>query len=439
MLLQFRFSNFRSFKNETVLDMRASGSNEYSDHVRQEGVDKVLPVASIYGANASGKSNVFRALSDMLFYVLTSFAFDDQFNTEKNNGVLEMLKARFPLEPHFFQKDKPSTFEVYFTMLYKTRVQYFKYGFSLDSDGICEEWLGKAFKTDIEKNKPYKMLFERQRGEKLFLANSIEKYRENIELSLQKKVLLISLGTKLKIELMMEVFNWFVHFVFLSTKDDIKRFSLNEFEQTMFPNELGKEMFEDGELKKRVLAYIRSFDTSIKDIHVTKDSMAEKSLRIGGVYHIFFIHRDKFGEISEIPIEDESAGTVKMISLYQSLQDSLKQGSVFFADELDIKLHPLLMRNIIINFTDLVRNPKNAQLIFTTHNTIYMDMGLLRRDEIWFTEKNDDVSELYSLDDIQDAGGNKIRKDANYAKNYLLGKYGAIPNLYELMGDPDHE
>ena len=128
-----------------------------------------------------------------------------------------------------------------------------------------------------------------------------------------------------------------------------------------------------------------------------------------------------------------------MITLYQKLQDSLQHGAVFLADELDIKLHPLLMRNIILNFTDPERNPKNAQLIFTTHNTIYMDMGLLRRDEIWFTEKNDNISELYSLDDIQDANGNKIRKDANYAKNYLLGKYGAIPRLYELMEETSHE
>ena len=128
-----------------------------------------------------------------------------------------------------------------------------------------------------------------------------------------------------------------------------------------------------------------------------------------------------------------------MISLYQKLQDSLQNGAIFVADELDIKLHPLLMRNIILNFTDSERNPKNAQLIFTTHNTIYMDMGLLRRDEIWFTEKNDNVSELYSLDDIQDANGNKIRKDANYAKNYLLGKYGAIPYLHELLEEISHE
>ena len=105
MLLQFRFSNFRSFKDETVLDMRASGSNEYCDHIRFEGVDKVLPVTAIYGANASGKSNVFRALSDMSFYVLISFAFDDQIDPEKNNLPWKMFQSHFPFEPHFFQKE----------------------------------------------------------------------------------------------------------------------------------------------------------------------------------------------------------------------------------------------------------------------------------------------------------------------------------------------
>ena len=418
MLLQFRFSNFRSFKDETVLDMRASGSNEYSDHVRFEGVDKVLPVAAIYGANASGKSNVFKALSDMVFYVLISFAFDDQINPEKNSLPWKMFQSHFPFESHFFQKEKNVSYEVYFTMPYKAKVQYFKYGFSLDTEGITEEWLGKAFKTDIEKGYPYKMLFERKRGEELSLASSIEKYRKNIDLSLQK------------MELLSEVFQWFTHFVFLNAQEKNESFS---------PNELAKKMFDNESLKNSVLDYIRSFDTSIRGIHVIKGSSIENSLFIGDRYQIYFIHADQSDHSAEIPLEDASAGTIKMISLYQKLQESLQSGAIFLADELDIKLHPLLMRNIILNFTDPKRNSKNAQLIFTTHNTIYMDMGLLRRDEIWFTEKNDNVSELYSLDDIQDANGNKIRKDANYAKNYLLGKYGAIPHLHELMEGINHE
>ena len=424
MLLQFRFSNFRSFKAETVLDMRASGSNEYSEHVRLEGVDKVLPVAAIYGANGSGKSNIFRALSDMIYYILVSFAFDDQINVAENHFPREMVQAKFPFEPHFFQKEKPVSYEVYFTMPYKSKTLYFKYGFSLDADGITEEWLGKAFKTDIEKGHPYKMLFERRRGKKLLLAGTTEKYRENIELSLQEKVLLLSLGTKLKMELLSDVYQWFKYFLFLTTQEKDERFRLYK---------LAQNIFDDKQLKRCVLDYIRSFDTSIQGFDVIKSPYVDNSSFVSKRYQLYFIHVDRNGNRVEIPLEDESAGTIKMITLFQKLQDGLQYGGICLADELDIQLHPLLVRNIILNFTDPERNPKHAQLIFTTHNTIYMDMGLLRRDEIWFTEKKDNISELYSLDDIQDANGNKIRKDANYAKNYLLGKYGAIPQLSELM------
>ena len=116
------------------------------------------------------------------------------------------------------------------------------------------------------------------------------------------------------------------------------------------------------------------------------------------------------------------------------IRSVLEKGTVFFADELDIKLHPLLMRNILLTFTDKEKNPNNAQLIFTTHNTIYMDMNLLRRDEIWFVEKDNGVSKLYSLDDITNEKGEKVRKDSNYEKHYLLRNYGAIPNLKNLLG-----
>jgi hypothetical protein len=110
-----------------------------------------------------------------------------------------------------------------------------------------------------------------------------------------------------------------------------------------------------------------------------------------------------------------------------------------FVDELDNKLHPLLMRNILLSFADPDKNPRNAQLVFTTHNTVYLDMNLLRRDEIWFTEKTDNKSELYSLIDIFDSKGNKFRKDYDYEKNYLLGSFGAIPKLSPFIKGEKYE
>ena len=131
-----------------------------------------------------------------------------------------------------------------------------------------------------------------------------------------------------------------------------------------------------------------------------------------------------------IPLQNESAGTLKMFALYPMLQDALSTGGVLFIDELNARLHPLLVRTFIITFLNPEINTKNAQLIFTSHDSCQLNGNMLRRDEIWFTEKDaDGVSTLYSLADFIDENGAKIRKDENYERNYLSGKYGAIPSL----------
>ena len=126
----------------------------------------------------------------------------------------------------------------------------------------------------------------------------------------------------------------------------------------------------------------------------------------------------------------ESAGTLKMFALYSELQEVISRGSVLFIDELNARLHPLLVRNFIMIFLNRETNVNHAQLVFTTHDTWQLSNQLLRRDEIWFTEKDKQgVSTLYSLADFIDEDGSRIRKDESYEKNYLLGKYGAIPTL----------
>ena len=133
---------------------------------------------------------------------------------------------------------------------------------------------------------------------------------------------------------------------------------------------------------------------------------------------------------TSIPLQHESAGTLKMFAMYPMLEDVLSTGGVLFIDELNARLHPLLVRAFIITFLDPDINTKHAQLIFTSHDSWQLNGNILRRDEIWFAEKDlDGVSNLYSLADFVDEDGVKIRKDENYEKNYLLGKYGAIPSL----------
>ena len=418
MLLQFYFSNYRSFEGEVILDMRASGSNELSSHIRNTLNEKVLPVTAIYGANASGKSSVFEAFQFMTWCVLESLSFSD--DNKKNSYKLKVDSFKFS-----DSRDKPSEFEINYIDKKGKKELYYNYGFKIDNSGILEEYLAFNTKTGVKRNEDYTYIFKRERSQKLYLDSSIEKFRENLEISLKDKTLLVSLGAKLNIDDFIRVRTWFIN-------AEVINFS-NSLYGIFLENTLPDNIIESEKVRKNLVSFINSFDDTIIDIEVEKISAIDES--DSDNYRVFTVHKsDKGTSTARISMNEESSGTKKMFSLYQTLLDVLEKGTVFFADELDIKLHPLLMRNILLTFTDKEKNPNNAQLIFTTHNTIYMDMNLLRRDEIWFVEKDNGVSKLYSLDDITNEKGEKVRKDSNYEKHYLLGNYGAIPNLKNLLG-----
>ncbi|CDA07159.1 ATP/GTP-binding protein [Fusobacterium animalis] len=418
MLLQFCFSNYRSFEGEGILDMRASGSNELSSHVRNNLNERVLPVTAIYGANASGKSSVFEAFQFMALCVLESLSFSD--DDKKNPYKLKVDSFKFSKS-----REKPSEFEINYIDKKGKKELYYNYGFKIDNSGILEEYLTSNTKTGVKRNEDYTYIFKREKNQKLYLDSSIEKFRENLEISLKEKTLLVSLGAKLNIDEFIRVRTWFIN-------TEVINFS-NSLYGVFLENILPNNIIESEEVRKNLVSFINSFDDSIIDIEVEKISAIDENDKDN--YRVFTIHKsDKGTSTARISMNEEASGTKKMFSLYQTLLDVLRKGGVFFADELDIKLHPLLMRNILLTFTDKEKNPNNAQLIFTTHNTIYMDMDLLRRDEIWFVEKDKGVSNLYSLDDITNEKGEKVRKDSNYEKHYLLGNYGAIPNLKSLLG-----
>lgn len=418
MLLQFYFSNYRSFEGEGILDMRASGSNELSSHIRNTLNEKVLPVTAIYGANASGKSSVFEAFQFMVLCVLESLSFSD--DNKKNPYKLKVDSFKFSES-----REKPSEFEINYIDKKEKKEKYYNYGFKIDNSGILEEYLASNTKTGVKRNEDYTYIFKRERNQKLYLDSSVEKFRENLEISLKDKTLLVSLGAKLNIDEFIRVRTWFIN-------TEVINFS-NSLYGAFLENILPNNIIESEEVRKNLVSFINSFDDSIIDIEVEKISAIDENDKDN--YRVFTIHKsDKGISTARISMNEESSGTKKMFSLYQTLLDVLEKGGVFFADELDIKLHPLLMRNILLTFTDKEKNSNNAQLIFTTHNTIYMDMDLLRRDEIWFVEKDNGVSKLYSLDDITNEKGEKVRKDTNYEKHYLLGNYGAIPNLKNLLG-----
>ena len=245
---------------------------------------------------------------------------------------------------------------------------------------------------------------------------------ENIKASLNKETLIVSLGTRLRVAKLKKVRDWFLNNDILDFGDPAE----NYFRSKMLP----EDFVDSKEVQGNVVRYFASFDEAIQDFNV-EELQAEEDKDTGKRYKIDALHKMADSqEMVSIPLKLESSGTLKMFALYPSLKDVLDHGGTLFIDELNARLHPLLVRNIILTFLSPEINTQNAQLIFTTHDVWQFSNELLRRDEIWLVNKNrDGISELYSLADFMDEEGNKVRRDEALSKKYLTGKYGAIPAL----------
>lgn len=412
MLIQFRYKNFKSFRDDTILDFSATKITEHSDRVVQIGNEKILSTAAIFGANASGKSNVIQAFRFMTTYVIDSFAFGGE-GDDKKSKTKKLKQTPFLFDKD--SKDAESSFEVYFISSEEAGCKSYNYGFTLDQTGIAEEWLNAKSKTA----RSYKPVFYRNRDE-LDLSGLPAKSQEIIRMTLEPETLIVSLGAKLKIAKLKCIRDWFYDTNFTNFGNPIE----NVFLSSLIPDGFA----DDKDVQKKVVDYFATFDSSIVgfNIEVIKgDDEDSRHIKIDALHNV--IGSDEF---ASIPLEEESDGTLKMFALYPALQDTLESGGVLFVDELNARLHPLLVRGFLITFLNPETNPHHAQLVFTTHDSWQLSNNLLRRDEIWFTEKEQSgVSTLYSLADFVDEDGAKIRKDESYEKNYLLGKYGAIPTL----------
>ena len=292
------------------------------------------------------------------------------------------------------------------------------YGFCIDKEGVTEEWLNSKAKSA----RKYSTVFYRGTSDdELDLSGFPKSSRDNIQVALEKQVLIISLGAKLKVGKCKAIRDWFLANEFADFGDPFTNFFMSR--------RLPKGFAENKDVQQKVVEYFASFDEHIKDFRIEKvphdGETKEDTYKINALHKMI----DSDG-MAEIPLGMESAGTLKMFALYPELQEVLEKGSVFFIDELNARLHPLLVRNFLLTFLNPEINTNHAQLVFTTHDTWQLSNQLLRRDEIWFVEKDErGVSTLYSLADFVDEAGSRIRKDESYEKNYLIGKYGAIPTL----------
>lgn len=405
MLHQFTFKNFKSFKDEMTLDLLASSIKEHPEDVVKDAFEEqVLKVAAIYGANASGKSNVIEAFNSMKHMILYSFRED-------------LSNIKFRPEPYWFEEENIPT---EFSVLFSIESEIFQYGFSVDRNGtILEEYLYQRDTSRVMEH--YLKIFDRNKGGiEGSLLDNIE--ATNLLSLVENDTLILSVISKLKVPVIASVYEWFRNVPVVDYGNPNREFmEIRRMRGGAISHPLIK-LIEDPNEKKQLEAFIRAIDIGITNFDVVEDVDGKR---------VVAYHQNPFTkELLQTSIDSESSGTIKMLMLYVNIKKVLDDGGTIFIDELDAKLHPLLIRYIIIMFHDKRQNPKDAQLIFSTQEVFTLDKDNLRRDEIWFTDKNEmGISTLYSLVDYVDDQDKKVRNDASYGKDYILGRYKSIPSL----------
>lgn len=400
MLCQFTVKNFKSIRDEVTLDMQAAAISEHEDRViidRDE--EKYLPVSAVYGPNGGGKSNVLAALNTLVAKVLRPL-----FATEDSDDKV-LLQKKIIVEPFAFSecKDEPTEFELFF----RTDAAEYRYILHVKRDVVLYESLDRV---KIETGRRSALFTRDESG--IVLKGAFAKLKVSDELS-KTLTLLSYLGIAYKGNAVVrDVLSWFEYGInFLNYGNPIQ--------------ELRMAVSTSENVKHLMLDMIQEMDLDIVDFRVEK----KKS---GGI-DIFTKHCID-GVETEIDLFDESSGTQKLFGLLPFIAESLLTGTVLVVDELDAKIHPLLLRHIIMMFNDMSINRHKAQLIFTSHDLSTMNSEVFRRDEIWFVAKgNEENSMLYSLVEFKNEKGESVRKDAKFDKQYLEGKYGADPYLRKII------
>ena len=419
MLVEFTVNNFKSIKNSVKFSMLTSTKDVGNTFdVRDY---KILSSAIIYGANASGKSNFLRALAFMGKFVLNRFK------------ILQSID-KLPHEPFKLctdTEDSSSFFEIVFFI---NNIKY-RYGFELDSHTIYSEWLFAD-----EKGKEAKLFFRDIDEDDYVNPNKFkEGYvffdKKNQKIKIAKNQLFIWKCDQEDGEISKSILRWFNNLNMIDGMD-----------HKGYINFTMKKM-EDENFKNKIVELVKTADIDIDDISIEEDdipldiieklpmpnSMKKEILNDGGLKSIEINTKHKkydnsgniVGEVIFELDKEESKGTRKFFAMSAPIIDTLQNGKILIIDELDASLHPILTQHLIQLFHDKDINSKNAQLIFATHDTNLLKPYIFRRDQIWLTEKDKYGStDLYSLSQFKG-----VRAKEDFEKQYIQGKYGAIPYL----------
>ncbi len=436
MLIEFSVGNYRSFKERVTLSMAAADIASQPPSLDERNVFTVgtdlrlLTSAAIYGANASGKSNVIRALHFMRTFVLSS---------SREMQIGEPIWVE-PYQLSTATLDQPSEFETVFLV---EGVQY-RYGFAANVERVVQEWLyrlGSVRET---------LLFDRELDQ---IKVNVRAFREGrgLEQRTRPNALFLSVVAQFNGPIAVQLLHWFQQLEMnTGIYDDMDMLdALQDFEHSPYRVAIERLIgqldvgingleFERGpalpppNVPREVAEVMRNFFDRL-----AKGGGPPESIKIK-TYHQRF---DAAGKPADNAIFDlqnhESAGTQRLFTLSFAILDVLREGGLLVIDELDARIHPNLVIELIRLFNDPVTNPHHAQLIFTTHNTNLLNAKLFRRDQIWFVEKSrQGASDLYSLVEYR-IEGKSVRNDASFEKDYIAGRYGAVPfigDLRALMG-----
>lgn len=401
MLCQFTVRNFKSIRDAVTFDMQATAISEHEDRIIKDKDEELyLPVSAVYGPNGGGKSNVLEALHSLVTKVLRPL-----YATSNNEEIAIKMK-KLVIEPFAFDEEtrnKPTEFELFF----RTKMAEYRYELTVKREIIEYERLDRI-KLDTGRKSA---LFERNEDE-ITLKGAFARLKTSDELS-DTLPLLSYLGiTYRKNEVVQDVLDWFDEEInFLNYGNPMQ--------------ELRMAVSKSEDVKKLMLQMIQEMDLDIVDFRVEE----KENDRI----EVFTKHIIDEYE-AELNLFDESSGTKKLFGLLPFIAKSLLKGTTLVIDELDAKIHPVLLKYLIMMFSDMEKNKKGAQLIFTSHDLSTMNSEVFRRDEVWFVAKgNRQNSKLYSLVEFKNKKGESVRKDAKFDKQYLEGKYGADPYLRKII------
>ncbi len=405
MLIMFKVKNFLSFKDETILDLRATEYTEHPTHILNHDDIKVLKSTAIYGPNASGKSNLISAMFFFKQYIL-----EKSFNNQDTNFKASSFSK---LESFLLNSNVNDISELEIIFYYNQK--QFQYGFECTTKEVISEW----YYIDDEK------VFERENT----MLSFGEKYNEII--GTYKKVsnerlfisILIFFGQEEDKKIVLDDFVEFISKKYHIYFELFFNLGMKDMNIGII---LNKKLFKDEMYFNKVEKYLKQIDVGIDGIEIQterninqKTGKRNKKQVIKTIHNVYDENRNIVRK-QYFNLNQESNSTLKFLLYIQYIVEVIEQGGVFIVDEITANLHSLLTKLIVDIFQDNANT--NAQLIFTTHDVSILNDKQFRRDEIVFIDKdNTGVSKLYALSDF------KKSENEDFNKDYLQGRYGAIP------------